>query len=254
MSMSAFIAIVKIMFLIRTLCLGNESLYRRFLIIRLNTLRYNPDIVEKFVSPTLSCWKYVKMYNLEEVVLSFLDNGDSKRISCTKRLVKARVKEIEENRWRYSCMLYSDLNMYRVVVTDIKPLIWWLFVQAHPNLLKKASTVVSVLMNGQPKGLQCNFGSSLCKLCISRVRESPVHIILECDALQDVREPMSIAMCQYMPLAMRQCYIDMPKDEKIRFMLSGMSREFFDIMKCVASFIYAVYKKRKELYDELELM
>ena len=217
--MYAHIAVLKIMFLIRTLCLGNDSLYRRFLIIRLNMLRNGANLEDRYVSPALSCWKYVCTYNLNDVVLSFIDNGDSNRILGTKRLVKARVKEIECRRWRYSCMLYEGLSLYLDVVLDMKPIIWWEFAQAQPTYFKKAASVVSILMNGQPKGMQCNFNSDICKLCDARCRDNPRHIMFECEALSNFREPIYQCIIQSMPLPMLQGYIEMTTDGKVKFLL-----------------------------------
>ena len=248
-SMYAHIAIAKIMFIIRILCLGDDSLHRQFLVIRLNMMQRNPNIDEKYVSPTLSCWNFVKTYNMENVVLSFIDNGDSRRIASTKRLVKMRVKEVEETRWRYSCMLYSELAIYSDIVTCMKPLAWWSFVQVCPTYFKKAAAVVTVLMNGQPKYLQCNFDSDICKLCIERERDVPTHILFQCSALQDTRLLLSGPLFDCMPYAMRLSFTNMSSIEKLRFMLSGMSIEFRDVMMGISNYIFAMYKRRKELYD-----
>ena len=247
--MYAHIAIAKIMFIIIILSLGDDSLHRQFLVIRLNMMQRNPNIDEKYVSPTLSCWNVVKTYNMENVVLSFIDNGDCRRIASTKRLVKMRVKEVEETRWRYSCMLYPELAIYSDIVTCMKPLAWWSFVQVCPTYFKKAAAVVTVLMNGQPKYLQCNFDSDICKLCIERERDVPTHILFQCSALQDTRLLLSGPLFDCMPYAMRLSFTNMSSIEKLKFMLSGMSIEFRDVMMGISNYIFAMYKRRKELYD-----
>ena len=252
MTMDAHIAILKIMFLIRTLCLGNDSIYRHVLIARLNMLQnvgINYD--EKYVSPTLSCWNYACAYKLNDVVLSFINNADSDRIVITKRLIKNRIREFEYRRWRYSCIFYSDLSLYLDIVTEMKPIIWWRFVQANPTFLKKASCIVSILMNGQPKYLQCNFNSDICKLCNVRSLDTPRHILFECDSLIETREIMNRSFIQSMPLSMFQGYNASSIDAKLKFMLSGLSEEYYDVMKCVANLVFALYTKRREKYDEM---
>ena len=37
-------------------------------------------------------------------------------------------------------------------------------VKCFPPVFKKAASVVSIMMNGQPKSSQCNFNSDICKL------------------------------------------------------------------------------------------
>ena len=247
-SMFAHIAVLKIMFLCRTLCLS-DSVYRRLLVIRLNKLRDNPNVEEKYISPTMSCWKFARIYNLDNVVLSFIDNGNAKRIDSTKRFVKSRVREVECNRWRYSCHFYSDLDLYLDVVTDIKPIVWWYFVQANPTYFRKAAAVVSVLMGGQPKGLQCNFDNVLCQLCTDRVGDNSYHILFDCTALCEDRNAVLLSLNQSMPAAMLQCYSRLSKYEKMKFLLSGMPNEFAQVMKCIANYVFVLYQKRKELYD-----
>ena len=131
----------------------------------------------------------------------------------------------------------------------MKPIIWWRFVQAYPTFLKKASCVVSVLMNGQPKYLQCNFNSDVCKLCIARCLDTPKHILFECDSLIETRELMYQSLIQSMPLPMFQDYNAYSMDRKLKFMLSGLSQDYFNVMKCVANLVFALYTKRREMYD-----
>ena len=247
-SMFAHVAVLKIMFLCRTLCLG-DSVYRRLLVIRLNMLRNNPDAEERFTSPTLSCWKFARIYKLDDVVLSFIENGDSKRIESTKRIVKSRVKEVEKLRWRYSCMFYADLDIYLDVVNDIKPIVWWSFVQSFPTYHRKAAAVVSILMGGQPKGLQCNFASTLCRLCISRECDDPIHTLFVCDALQEERNIIAQPLINSMPQPMLASYCDLSNEGKLRFFVSGVAKEYSSVMKCIADYIFALYQKRKLIYD-----
>ena len=48
---------------------------------------------------------------------------------------------------------------------------------------------------------------------------------------------------------MRVCFETMTSDRKLSFILTGMNSEFYDIMKCIANFVYALYKERKRMYD-----
>ena len=253
-SMSAHIAVLKIMFLCRTLCLSN-SVYRRLLVARLEILCNinNLNVVEKYVSPALSCWKFVKFYKLENVVLSFINDGSHNRIENTKRLVKCRVREFECNRWRYSCTFYSDLDMYLSIVTEIRPVVWWQFVQSYPTYLKKAAAVVAVLMGGQPKGLQCNFNSDTCKLCTDHALDNPTHVLFDCKALEEDREVMSSLLLQSMPHAMSTSYVELSINRKLRFLLAG-APDFYDVMKAISSYVYFLYESRKSMYDDIDMI
>ena len=156
---------------------------------------------------------------------------------------------MEKLRWRYSCMFYDDLNMYLEVVTDIKPIVWWSFVQSCPTFHRKAAAIVSILMGGQPKGLQCNFDSNVCGLCVERDRDDSAHILFVCDALQEERDVLTQQLINSMPVPMLSSYCDLSNVGKLKFMVSGAAREFPSVMKCIANYIYALYQKRKLLYD-----
>ena len=247
--MSAHIAVMKIMFIVRTLCLPVDSMYRQLLVSRIDMLKNVSFDDVRFVGPVLSCWECVRKYNLEDVVMPFVEIGDPKKVLSTKRVVKARVKEIEYTRWRYSCMFYGDLKMYLEVVTDIKPIVWWSFVQSHPVFNKKAAAVVSILMGGQPRGLQCNFTSDLCGICFQREHDDPIHILFVCDGLQEERELASQPLINSLPLPMLISYNNLSNSEKLKFMFSGVAKEYPSVMMCIANYIYALYQKRKLMYD-----
>lgn len=248
-SMSAHIAVMKIMFLIRTLCLNNESIYRRIVVSRLNAVQNITVNDVRHIGPVLSCWDYVRKYQLDHIVLSFIENGDFDRINATKRFVKNRIKDYEISRWRYTCMLYRGLDLYSSIITEMKPCAWWKFVQHHPNILTQAASVVALLMNNQPRGLQCNHESDICQLCIDRTVDSSEHILFHCDSLDTVRQCVYPELLNVMPNAMRDCFETMTSDRKLSFILTGMNSEFYDIMKCIANFVYALYKERKRMYD-----
>ena len=71
--------------------------------------------------------------------------------------------------------------------------------------------------------------------------------MFECEALSNFREPIYQCIIQSMPLPMLQGYIEMTTDEKVKFLLAGISKEFFGVVKCVANYIFALYTKRKEM-------
>ena len=249
MSMSAHIAVMKIMFIVRTLCLPIDSMYRQLLVSRLEMVKNVSCDDVKFVGPALSCWDCVRKYDLEDAVMPFVDLGDPKNVLSTKRIVKARVKEIEHDRWRYTCMLYPGLDIYLNVVSEIRMNAWWKFVQMYPHFMPKVSAVVSVIMNNQPRSMQCNFDSDICQLCVFRSIDSQSHILFHCEALHTIRQTYMSRLINSMPPAMVDSFNNLSMNEKLVFMLTGTDVEFYDVMKNVANFVYALYQDRKRMYD-----
>ena len=247
-SISAHIAMIKIMFILRTLCLGEDNVYRRLLVERLSML-YIDDCSDKVVSPVLSCWEYVKVYDFKPLVRSFMENGDKDMLAGAKRNVKSKITDIEHLRWRFSCMLYPGLLMYLNVVDVMKPISWWIFSQDQPHFSKRASAVVSVLMNAEPRGMQCNFESNICKLCHDRFADTFEHTLFICSALLNLRQRLYNDMTGLMPRAMRDSFEVLSNYEKLRFICSGTIKEFHGVMKGMANFIFFMYKERKKLYE-----
>ena len=197
----------------------------------------------------MNCWEYIRKYQLENVVLPFIEIGDSNLVASTKRIVKARIRETELVRWRYTCMLYKGLDVYLNVVTEMKPIVWWKFVQCHPDYLSKAAAVVALMMDNQPKSLQTNFDSDICQLCVHRSIDSPVHVLFQCESLHTVRQYIYPILSNSMPPAMLDSFNSLSENGKMVFMFTGTGPEFYDVMKSIASFVYAIYKERKRMYD-----
>ena len=143
--------------------------------------------------------------------------------------------------------------MYLSIVTEIRPVVWWQFVQSYPTYLKKAAAVVAVLMGGQPKGLQCNFNSDTCKLCTDHALDNPTHVLFDCKALEEDREVMSNLLLQSMPHAMSTSYVELSINRKLRFLLAG-APDFYDVMKAISSYVYFLYESRKSMYDDIDMI
>ena len=129
----------------------------------------------------------------------------------------------------------------------------------HCIMTNKISAVVSVLMGGQPKGLQCNLQFKICKLCDTRTADSPQHILLECDALKATRDPKMEDILICLPRGMQNSIDAMDIREKFVFLASGLKcdsfiEEWSYILIKVCNFVYDIYVIRKSQYDMLETM
>ena len=188
LSIHVYIAIMKIMFIVRTLCLPCNNLFREVLVKRINYLSCDRNYKsEKIHGPVKNALQYFKKYDLMKILDKFKIAGNVQLVNETKIYVKKVIWNFETNRWKSSCMLYRELKLYMDGVMAIRMNVWWLLAKKRPHLTGKKSSVIAVLMSCQPKSLQCNHGHKLCRLCQIRVVENPVHTLLHCNRLCTVR-------------------------------------------------------------------
>ena len=123
-----------------------------------------------------------------------------------------------------------------------------------PHIKKKVSSVIAVLLGSQPKGLQRNIGQNTCCLC--GIKESPQHILFQCQPLNTIRTRVWADVLSVMPLGMAADLSALDPDSKTAFVLSGMNttsfiEEWEDIYYKMANFVYCIYRERMLLYDEM---
>ena len=137
--------------------------------------------------------------------------------------------------------MYSSLNYYRVIVTDIKLHTWWVVAKNLPHLSKKISSLMSVLMGSEPIKLHCNFDSKYCHLCRSRTIESVLHILFGCQELGTVRYNLLNNITESMPIVMRENYCSMIVQDKVIFLLSAMhcryTKEWANLYRSIVNFV-----------------
>ena len=248
MSIKGYIAIMKIMFLFRTLCLNFDSVYRKLLVHRIREIQGVSGPVERYTSPVMSIWSYVVQYNFVSDVNNFIVYGQRCMLPEIKRKVKTRVREIELLRWRFTSFLYSDLSIYLDVVKHIKPILWWGFTQKYPQYTRRVSCIVAIMMSSQPKLFQCNF-NCICMLCTERSADSPCHVLFQCARLNHVRTIYNHNIVNSMPHAMRDHYNNISDTEKLPFICAGLPIEFSTVLKAIADFVFNMYKTRKTYYE-----
>ena len=64
-----------------------------------------------------------------------------------------------------------------------------------------------------------------------------------------IRQAYMLRLINSMPPAMVESFNNLSMNEKLVFMLTGTDVEFYDVMKNVANFVYALYQDRKRMYD-----
>ena len=159
-------------------------------------------------------------------------------------------------KWRLSCLLYKELDIYRDSIDGIEMNAWWSLLKLRPHLGKYASAVMAVLLGGQPSGLQCNFKGLSCLLCDSREKDDKKHVLLYCEALSYKRNSYLQIVFDKMPQAMLTSYKLLNENQKMTFLLSGLqsksTTEWPDTYEAIVRWVYFSYATRKNMYDSLD--
>ena len=254
LTLAAHIAILKLCFMWRVLCLPDNNIYKRVMISVLRKCTQNGVTLKKSIlSPTVCMYNCAKKYGMDEYLLNCLEEGNFGVLNANKTLVKKIISEQEYFRWRATCFLYSSLSVYMSAIDKIAVHTWWIFANKFPHLLRKISSVVALLCGTQPKSLQCF--QTMCKLCQSRQPDSIEHTLFVCESLKSTRIDHLRKISASMPIAMNNEFSNMTPHRKVVFLLSGLSAaytwEWTAIYSNIANFVYEMYRERFKYYEQI---
>ena len=255
-SLKSFIAYLKVMFMVRILCLHPNSLYRRLMIAGIE--QYNMKGVQRHLTPVDDIMNYVKQYGLSDLIRRCQHHGTWNMVEGIKRKVKFIVLRCDENLWKASCMLYRSLGLYQKEVRYKRLNVWWQFVAKTPELFRSASCVVSLMCGTQPNGYGANFGSrKRCQICDDFSVETMEHIVFSCNALRDIRYRLLYDLMDSMPAAMKTSFSELSCKSKLEFIISGLGSETYipewqGVYANACSFIHGLYRERAAMYKRLD--
>ena len=106
-----------------------------------------------------------------------------------KKEVKRKVLEAEKREWKLDVLSSTKLHLFRMVVYDIEPHLWWQIAREKPILLGSVTIVVRLMFgehvlnenSGRFIGLPRQ--SRLCTVCKSGQLEDIEHFVLVCNSL-----------------------------------------------------------------------
>ena len=254
LSMSAYISMIKIMFIFRTLCcLPTNSVYRQVMVLRLNDCLNGVEF--KIPTPISNMFYHAMKYGLLDDIRKCMNDNNCLNIEYWKSHVKKIIWNVEYDRWRFTCSMHDKLVMYRECVVKIEMHPWWSLLRIRPYLNKAVSSVMSVLLGSQPKGMGANFDFTLCRLCCSRSPDTCYHILLYCESLIEIRTKWFRIIREQMPVAMKYDFDNITCERKLTFLLSGLfvncQTDWPDLYEAIALFVCEMYTHRKELYDNI---
>ena len=254
-SIEAVIAYMKVMFLMRVLCLEPNSLYRKLLVIGIESYKLKGP--QKILTPVCQMMKYVNQYGLNTKLETCKRAGTWKMVEPLKREIKGIIQKWDENRIRASCLLYRSLSTFSESVRYKKLNVWWKVVAANSAAFRSVSSVVALLCGTQPSGCGTNFGSRTCQICCDYTRDTVEHILFECAGLQNRRATLLKLLTDSMPYGMRESFAMLNTKDKAIFILSGLGKgcyipEWQKTYLSASRLVHTMYSARKALYDSLE--
>ena len=256
LSFTAYIDFTRIMFLFRTLCLPDDNMYKSVLIYRLNSLRMSNESEMILKSPVKMMFDTAVKYGLDEIILKCVDENDFSNVCYWKSFVKKIIWDVEKYRWRSTCSMYPNLSYYNKHIDKISMHSWWLFVNKYPYMSSKVSALFSVLMGSEPRGLHIYDKNifNYCTICQNNERNDHVHILFKCIATENERSKFLLKLNDSMPCDLLFSYMSMSEHDRVGFLLSGFnikySNELDSVYIATANFIFNMYKRRYEIYDE----
>ena len=206
-------------------------------------------------SPVGDMLKYVRYYKLDEKLRGSLTTGVWESRNEIKNMVKKVIWTHEYRCWQASSFCYPELSLYYEIVKKIEINFWWQFTNKAPGHMRKVAGVLSVMMGGQPKGLQRNFNSKKCKLCQGYDSEDLEHILLKCPRLSEIRTAVTTNLLDSMPPAMTLEFESFNNRERLKYLFSGFGgqliSEWLPLYSATVEFVYQVYRERASAYDIL---
>ena len=107
---------------------------------RLCDTKYNVDLnisqSPKMIGPVISMVQCIEKYKLRDVLQHHLRQCIFGEISDWKTFTKKIIWENERFKWKASCMLYKELDIYLESIKDIKMSCWWTVARYKPQATK----------------------------------------------------------------------------------------------------------------------
>ena len=227
------------------------------MLFRLDEIVANGESRRVHRGPVDFMYDALDYYGLCYKFLPCLESRTFGELDDWKKLVKSTVWSYENLQWFCSCFMYDSLKYYRMSVTSIKLHPWWDIAKHLPHLQHKISSLMSVLMGGQPIKLGCNFDSAYCKICRSRNVESVLHIMFGCPELGIERFASLEKVRNSMLPAMRESFDNMIVEDKLIFLLSAMNSSYTaawsDLYRDIVNFVDKMYQTRFSKYKTINV-
>ena len=190
---------VKKMLFIRTITvLDDASIYRKVFNQRVTI--FKNDIKKGCInindSPIFDIMRIAILMNLFDKVMNMLNRTVEYGKKEWSKVVWESAWAIEEQDWVYRKMFFRSTLFLKQVKENVSLLIWWQLADCEPKLMKHCEVMAKIVCGASNfkqddyrfKGRVGN--ERFCDLCDSNTNEDARHVILQCEALSDIRGKM----------------------------------------------------------------
>lgn len=124
--------------------------------------------------------RILKKYNLEQHILSFMENGTFLSKHTWKCICKRAVSLYEETAWSARIAISDDCTRFRKIHTELKPSILWEAAKRHPNTLPYCSFTAKICVS--------TVHAVICDKCETACYDELRHLIFFCkdDKVQQI--------------------------------------------------------------------
>ena len=250
MSMAAYIAYRKLLFLLSILSLPVNNIYRRIVVAILVSF-YIFGTVK--LSPIGGTFKYICKHGLKDLFMSCIirNDGNSKEMKTQQ---KRTIWEYEIYWRKATQLIYPERDPYYKMVRNISVNVWWQIAARNPISTSKIGSVAAIAGGTQPRGLQCNFRCQQCRLYCKQRLDDAMHIIFQCSALEATR--IWAAVLDVLPNAMAADISHKSWHAVLHLTLSGFGDQFIPEWKPIdlhaACFVHSMYKGRYQMYRDIQ--
>ena len=128
------------------------------------------------------------MYNLKAEFDEWLDGTSDMTYVRWKKIVGNRVKDYHYSCWRIQMSGSKRLYMYKQVVMDIKPNVWWLLVKENHRTRKTIQSVIKLLCGVLAfRSFNEEDNERQCLKCSNSDDETIEHVIMTCTHYSEIR-------------------------------------------------------------------
>ena len=182
----------KLLFVWRLLFLPSESVFRKVFILRLFQVLFSG--IYTTISPTAQIAELCIKYNIINYVKTVVQTGILPSRIVWKKMITKVIYDKEFSTWRLDLKLYTNLTLFRTIILQIEPCVWWDIAKNFRFLKKACCTMLRLLCgcNGLRlyKDVDVNRAERYCLQCNLNCVEDVKHFVMKCHSSADIRQAM----------------------------------------------------------------
>ena len=248
LSITSVIEESQLRFLWSILMLDYECVYKEVAVLRL--LQVSSQSC-KSVGPLFRIVDTAKNLNVLQFIMDSLNTGNFIGKKEWKGKIRDLVTEKEKVKWKSTCVLYGQMEIYQQVMCGNNPWCWWVFAKRHVALTRKCCQLLQLLIGSSIH--EMDISREMCSGCGQKVISKGAHIVYECDCLVEVRQDAYSLLQQVLPPALLQSLGQMSVCERFMYITCGLNNtmilEWEHVFKAILGFISSMYNNYVDVLD-----